>query len=760
MSNYQKEITAINELYQKGKWHNAWKVYNNLLGKTGTSWKYETVKELAAKATNQNVFVLLTINIADLILVDYHRNQVFWVCVSNDNNPATSNFAHLKWMESNREVFAEDIEDGLGYKFQVLWVTKTNENKPFVVPKYKNDKFIFLPAENIKLDPIVGGSIPIGEFGKTHKELYDYCERCANELSDLQFQPNSSEKDSESIKTAKQMSNSIFPSTFNLKDFAPESYISFLNKNKNAITGFDVSQIMSLALHTVLVGIQGSAIRFAAQQFSQSFTPNNAQPSIKYFACNEIQSVQGFRSALKEMKNTLVVLENIEVPINRRVHTHTKDEIIATLCRHMENSNNCIYIIPISKQAWKEFVAQYPLLRILFQYIFKFDAISVKMLEKHFLAELNTRNFKIDTDAWELCKAYFAFAKNTLSAPAFTYTLSTMLVKEAFYYYTLRTANAASAPQCFSHSDIQEAINDEYKPSAEENFTDVMAELNKMIGLQTVKTGISDLAALIKVNLLRNGNTTASKVPVSLNALFVGNPGTGKTTVATFIGKIYKAIGVLKSGHLVAVSRKDIVGQYIGDTDANMKDLIAKAQGGVLFIDEAYALYKKDSERDFGKEAIDVLVAELERIREHTCVILAGYPKPMEGFMTANPGLKSRFPNTLEFTDYSADELMQIFQCFLQAENFEMDASSIALMSELIGKQLQHKDENFGNARVCRNLFEKLKLIQARRITYSTGPNQNLNEFTEIDLAKLMEEMQKPRTNELTRKVGYKIGIA
>ena len=230
-----------------------------------------------------------------------------------------------------------------------------------------------------------------------------------------------------------------------------------------------------------------------------------------------------------------------------------------------------------------------------------------------------------------------------------------------------------------------------------------------------------------------------------------------KTTVTSILGEIYKSIGVLSKGHVVVVTRHDIVGQYIGQTAINMKNFIDQARGGILFIDEAYALYKRDSEKDYGIEAIDTLVAEMENIKDSTCVILAGYPELMLQFLDSNPGLASRFPHHINFSDYDNRALIQIFLKMVQVADYQIEESAKEAISVFISTLTKEKTKHFGNARECRNIFEKLKLIQASRLIYSDGTSDSdLNLIKLEDVNKMVSSYVKlEKRVERPRRVGY-----
>ena len=257
------------------------------------------------------------------------------------------------------------------------------------------------------------------------------------------------------------------------------------------------------------------------------------------------------------------------------------------------------------------------------------------------------------------------------------------------------------------------------------------ARLDKLIGLERVKIGVRDLTNLVKVNQLRKAQ--GLKTPErSLHLVFYGNPGTGKTTVARLIGQIYRALGALNKGHCVETDRGGLVGEYVGHTAPKTKAVLTKALGGVLFIDEAYALAPQDSARDFGQEAVDTLLKFMEDHREDLAVIVAGYPDEMKRFLTSNPGLQSRFPNKLFFDDYTSDELVLIFRRYCESQDYELNSEAEEELKKVID---QNRDEPFSNARFVRNVFERVLANQATRlIRVSSADRKALVEIRAEDL--------------------------
>ncbi|WP_242845510.1 AAA family ATPase [Butyrivibrio sp. WCE2006] len=283
------------------------------------------------------------------------------------------------------------------------------------------------------------------------------------------------------------------------------------------------------------------------------------------------------------------------------------------------------------------------------------------------------------------------------------------------------------------------------QPKEKEPETDPMEDLNGLIGLSSIKHDVKELTDFAKVQKMRKDEGMKS-VPVSLHLVFTGNPGTGKTTVARIISRIYKQIGVLSSGQLIEVDRSGLVAGYVGQTALKTQEKINQALGGVLFIDEAYALSQENDA--FGQEAIDTILKAMEDHRDDLVVIVAGYTKPMEKFINSNPGLKSRFNKYIEFPDYSVDELEEIFNMNLNKYEYELEEDAKKHVREMISQRKLSRLENFANAREIRNLFEEIVTNQARRIAQLENPTaEQIRIITSEDLLdKSLEDEKKAET--------------
>lgn len=284
------------------------------------------------------------------------------------------------------------------------------------------------------------------------------------------------------------------------------------------------------------------------------------------------------------------------------------------------------------------------------------------------------------------------------------------------------------------------------------NFEDVMAQLDELIGLNDIKQQVRDHASYLHFLQLRRDKGFEEEDDINIHSVFIGNPGTGKTTVAQMMGKLYKSMGLLSKGHVHEVDRVDLVGEYIGQTAPKVKETIEKARGGVLFIDEAYSLARSnDDSKDFGREVIEILVKEMSNGEGDMAVIVAGYPKEMEHFMNSNPGLKSRFKLYFNFSDYLPIELSSISDFACQKKNVKLDEHAKIMIDEIIIEAYRNRDRAFGNARFVYDLIDQAKIALGLRIMKDEDPKKfskdELEMIQTIDVSKIKVEHKKQLPN-------------
>jgi probable Rubsico expression protein CbbX len=255
---------------------------------------------------------------------------------------------------------------------------------------------------------------------------------------------------------------------------------------------------------------------------------------------------------------------------------------------------------------------------------------------------------------------------------------------------------------------------EELKPGLDAVVREILVRFdNELVGLQPVKTRIREIASLLVIDRMRRELGLLAENP-SLHMCFTGNPGTGKTTVAMRMAEILHRLGYSRKGHLITVSRDELVGQYVGHTAPKTREVLKRAMGGVLFIDEAYYLYRPENERDYGQEAIEILLQVMENNREDLVVILAGYKDRMDKFFQGNPGMRSRITHHIDFPDYSAEELMEIAKMMLAQQDYRLSSQGEEALRQYIVRRMAQP--NFANARSIRNALERARLRHAARL--------------------------------------------
>ena len=273
-------------------------------------------------------------------------------------------------------------------------------------------------------------------------------------------------------------------------------------------------------------------------------------------------------------------------------------------------------------------------------------------------------------------------------------------------------------------------LREEYE---KRQIQEILDQLDRdLVGLVPVKTRLKEIAALLLIHRLRKALGLTSTNP-GLHMSFTGSPGTGKTTVALKMADILFRLGYIKKGHLITVTRDDLVGQYIGHTAPKTKEVLKRAMGGVLFIDEAYYLYKPDNERDYGSEAIEILLQVMENQRDDLVIIFAGYKERMDSFYESNPGLSSRVANHVDFPDYSAEELLIIAKTMIGEQQYRLTPDSSLVLLDYI--RLRKEQPHFANARSVRNAIDRARMRQANRM-FNSGNRM----LTKADLVTIEPE--------------------
>lgn len=414
-------------------------------------------------------------------------------------------------------------------------------------------------------------------------------------------------------------------------------------------------------------------------------------------------------------------------------------EAISTLMTLMENNRNRVSVIVAGySEKMEQFLRSNPGLRSRFSKVFYFDDYSPSELAEVFGRMARADGYKIEENVIEAVTRYFVGAVTQESFG------NARAARQLLEDSKIRHANRVAELENCTPDDLHFLKVEDVTPKAtaegaleinEEGLANVLNELNGLVGLEDVKTQLNSIVNLCRVQVQRQKRGHRIQ-PQSLNFAFVGNPGTGKTTVARLLGRIFAHLGLLSRGHLVEVSRSHLVAGYIGQTALKTRGQIDRALDGVLFVDEAYALSRSSENsgsNDFGAEAIEQLLLALENERHRLSVVMAGYTMPMDRFLSSNPGLRSRVSNIVAFPDYSDEELVKIFDRFLRDNGYQLVDSAYALLHGYFRNLV--RDQSFGNARAARQFFEAIQRTHASRMANLAEPaDDDLTKFSEDDL--------------------------
>lgn len=359
------------------------------------------------------------------------------------------------------------------------------------------------------------------------------------------------------------------------------------------------------------------------------------------------------------------------------------------------------------------------------------------IFETEFL-DLSSKLDAVTNSCGEIVKAANAVVdEQDHAATVFLIRKTTTILENSASSKEIKTVAAAlkdSLMRFFGYLHIMEAnIKNEGRHEDKRSLFELLSDLDKLVGLKEVKAKVNDLIAYQKVQALRDKQGLHSQKG-TLHMAFTGNPGTGKTTVARIVGRIYKQIGLLSKGHFVEVSRTDLIAGYQGQTALKVKKVIEQAKGGVLFIDEAYSITENDHSDSYGRECLTELTKALEDYREDLVVIVAGYTEPMNHFFASNPGLKSRFNTFIEFPDYSQGELYEMLRKMCKENEYVLSDEVANKLQSYFDDQVSSKTENFANGRLVRNTYEHLVMNHARRVSQLPNPDRDdLSMITEAD---------------------------
>ena len=424
-------------------------------------------------------------------------------------------------------------------------------------------------------------------------------------------------------------------------------------------------------------------------------------------------------------------------------------EAIDTLLKRMEDDRDrLIVVIAGYTDEMEQFIDSNPGLESRFTRYFKFTDYTPDELLALFRIFSNSKNYALTEAAAEKLQKYFAYIYETRDKSfgngrtvrnTFQKVVKNQSSRIIKTINKLSEAEKKYALSTIELQDIEESVKDEFTEDASENIETILKELDQFVGMENVKHDIDKLAKFIKIqNIRKKQNMKGSSI--SLHTVFQGAPGTGKTTIARVMGRIFKALGVLAKGHVMEVDRSQLVAEYVGQTAVKTNEMVDKAMDGILFIDEAYTL-SSGGKSDFGQEAIDTLLKRMEDDRDRLVVIVAGYPADMQRFIDSNSGLQSRFNRYFTFEDYNAKQLAAIFNLIAKKQGYQINQAALQVLKQHFAQLYAVRDNNFGNGRLVRNIFEKIILSQSMRVAeLSNFTAKNLSSILLADVKNVLKD--------------------
>lgn len=488
--------------------------------------------------------------------------------------------------------------------------------------------------------------------------------------------------------------------------------------------------------HYVLTGNDGVGKSDAAKEIAQRLSVISLITKyVEKDAASLFDATTGFNLSDLIQSNSLIHIKNAE-QLSLKGSNSVKNGI-EVLCDEMSSTENCVVVLSGRRSALLGLVRGNEQAKALFSYAFHFDDLIPEALYQYMLEYANERNYLFDPSAEDALKSYIGAAYKQRG----TSFRNIYFIQEVFDNEIVprMSARIVGQDKPVEESDLCAIMPEDLPEVKVPDTEEAIRKLEALVGLEDVKKQILDHTALVKLNSLRASKGLYNKMP-PMHMVFTGNPGTGKTTIAKHIGEIYHSIGVLSSGHVVETERSKLVGEFIGAAEKNAMDAIRSASGGVLFIDEAYSLFVRDSEKDFGMRVIETLLTHLSSDDTDMIVILAGYTNEMKNMLEANPGMKSRFPYIFHFSDYTPDQLMQIGKKVLEQEHYTLTPEAEKKLAKYIMYECDHKDKHFGNGRfITRLITSRIIPSLSRRLLAKPAEDITVEEMSTIEACDIPE---------------------
>ena len=470
--------------------------------------------------------------------------------------------------------------------------------------------------------------------------------------------------------------------------------------------------IPRLNLHTILIGNTGTGKSKIGEILCGIFHRYGItikEDAVIVDAVGYSKFAKDIEKNFKKAKGGILFIDNVHklVPAGFSSELDQIDKLITEMSKHKYDP---IVVLAGLPKGLKEYIDENPNIKGRFKHIFELPDFDMDQLYQIASNELKKQGFNLSEDAQDRLKKRFQYLVKTKNVSFGNAHVSLDIVDDIVGSYYLRVYRGELGNNLIIPEDIKGEILEE------KTVEEILKELDSLVGMENIKTEIKDLFTTAKIEREKAIILGTSYIP-AIHVVMTGNPGTGKTTIANKLGEILQAIGILDRGHVVSAERKDLVAPYVGQTAPKTNSKIDEAIGGILFIDEAYTLAPEGVNDSFGKEAIDTLLTRMENDRGKFITIAAGYPKEMDNFINANPGLKSRFNRYFHFDDYKPDELFGIFNIFAKYRKYELKEEAEKNLKNIFTLIYSKRDKNFANGREVRNIFDECIALQSKRLS-------------------------------------------
>jgi SpoVK/Ycf46/Vps4 family AAA+-type ATPase len=575
---------------------------------------------------------------------------------------------------------------------------------------------------------------PNENCGKINREIARYCKYCGTKIVTPSFQL----EDLVGLDNIKQQIQKIITIAQTME-----------KKRKSG------QSVPKTNLHTIIIGNTGTGKSRIGEILCRVFYKygiTTREDAVIVDAVDYAKFTKDFEQNYQKAKGGVLFIDNVQ----KLVPAGYSDEInpLDKLFSEMDKSGyDPIVILAGLPKGLKEYLNENPSVKGRFGYIFEIPDFNAEQLFQIAENYLKKHNFSLSAEAGVKLKKLFKHLVKTRDESFGNARVAIKQAEEIMNNYYLRISSGATDDCIIQLDDIKGEIPEE------KTEDEIFAELNSLVGMENVKKEVRDLINTIKVQKER-AEQLGESYKLGIHIVMTGNPGTGKTTVARKLGEIFQAIGLLDRGHVVEVDRSKMVAQYVGHTAPQVNKLCDSAMGGILFIDEAYTLAPENVVDSFGKEAIDTLLKRMEDDRGKFIVIVAGYPKEMENFLNANPGLRSRFTTYFHFDDYTPDELLAIFKMMAKSNKYEIEPKAEEALKKIFTRMYERRDKNFSNGREVRKLFDECIKMQANRLSsMSNYDKKELSILREEDIPPKYKVEEEIKIEDVLRRLESLVGL-